>query len=57
MVTVTPLTMTGIFAPLAYDFLEFKRAQGYKYKSEEKVLQRFCKFSENYPVPESQVNP
>lgn len=52
MVTVTPLTMIGVFAPLAYDFLELKRAQGYKYKSEEKVLQRFCKFSENYPISE-----
>lgn len=50
MVTVKPLTMTGIFAPLAYDFLEFKRAQGYKYQSEEKVLCRFCKFSERYPL-------
>lgn len=50
MVTITPLTMTGIFAPLAYDFLEFKRAQGYKYQSEEKILCRFCKFSERYPL-------
>lgn len=50
MVTVTPLTMTGIFAPLAYDFLEFKRAQGYKYRCEEKVLRRFCQFSEHYPL-------
>lgn len=50
MVTVTPLTMTGIFAPLAYDFLEFKRAQGYKYRCEEKVLRRFCQFSERYPL-------
>jgi integrase len=39
--------MTGVFAPLVYDFLAFKRSQGYKYQSEEKVLQRFCKFSEH----------
>jgi len=44
------LPMTGIFAPLAYDFLEFKRAQGYKYRSEEKVLQRFCGFAAKYPL-------
>jgi integrase len=48
MVTYTPLKMTGIFAPLAYDFLEQKRAQGYKYQSEEKILQRFCRFSESF---------
>ncbi len=50
MVTITPLTMTGIFAPLTYEFLQFKRAQGYKYQSEEKILCRFCKFSERYPL-------
>jgi len=50
MVTYKPLIMTGIFASLAYDFLEHKRAQGYKYQSEEKVLRRFCEFSENYSL-------
>ena len=45
-----PLTMSGIFAPLAYDFLEFKRAQGYKYQGEEKMLQQFCCFSADYPL-------
>jgi len=45
-----PLTMSGIFAPLAYDFLEFKRAQGYKYQGEEKMLQRFCRFSADYQL-------
>jgi integrase len=52
MVTVKPLLMTGIFAPIAYDFLAFKRAQGYKYQGEEKILRRFCKFSESYLLPE-----
>lgn len=50
MVTYKPLIMTGIFASLAYGFLEHKRAQGYKYQSEEKVLRRFCEFSENYSL-------
>lgn len=50
MVTYKPLIMTGIFASLAYDFLEYKRAQGYKYQSEEKVLRRFCEFSEKYSL-------
>lgn len=51
-VTIKPLIMSGIFSTLAYDFLGFKRLQGYKYQSEEKVLQRFCRFSENYPLQE-----
>jgi integrase len=42
--------MTGIFAGLADDFLAFKRAQGYKYYSEAKVLRRFCRFAEKYPL-------
>lgn len=48
MITETPITMTGVFAHLAYEFLEFKRAQGYKYYSEAKVLSRFCRFTEKY---------
>lgn len=51
-VTIKPLTMSGIFSTLAYNFLEFKRLQGYKYLGEEKVLQRFCRFSEKYPLQE-----
>ena len=50
MITVTPIKMTGIFANLAEDFVEFKRAQGYKYYSESKVLSRFCRFAEKYPL-------
>lgn len=47
-----PLIMKGVFAPLAYDFLKYKRAQGYKYLGEEKVLRRFCEFTENYSLEE-----
>lgn len=50
-----PLTMSGIFAPLAYDFLEFKRTQGYKYEGEEKVLQRFCRFTEDYHLEKTSL--
>lgn len=48
MITVTPVTMSGVFAPLAEEFISFKRAQGYKYNSEAKVLSRFCRFTERY---------
>ena len=50
MITITPIKMTGIFANLAEEFIEFKRAQGYKYYNEAKVLKRFCKFTEDYPL-------
>ena len=50
MITVTPIKMTGIFSLLADDFITFKRAQGYKYYSEAKVLSRFCRFAEKYPL-------
>lgn len=50
MITVTPIIMTGVFAKLADDFLVFKRGQGYKYYSEAKVLGRFCRFAEKYPL-------
>lgn len=50
MITITPIMMTGIFARLADAFLELKRAQGYKYYNEAKVLSRFCRFAENYQL-------
>ncbi len=48
MITATPITMSGVFASLADDFIAFKRAQGYKYYSEAKILKRFCSFAEGY---------
>lgn len=48
MITVTPVKMSGIFAQLADEFVEYKRDQGYKYNSEAKVLGRFCRFVEEY---------
>ena len=50
MITATPITMSGIFAPLAEEFVSFKRAQGYKYYSEAKVLSRFCRFKQQYEL-------
>jgi len=50
MITVTPIKMTGIFAEHADDFVAFKRAQGYKYYSEAKVLRQFCQFAESYSL-------
>lgn len=48
MVTVTPIAMSGVFAESAEAFVAHKRAQGYKYYSEAKVLSRFCRFAETY---------
>lgn len=50
MITITPIKMSGIFSSLAEDFIAFKRAQGYKYYGEAKVLSRFCRFTEKYPL-------
>lgn len=50
MITETPIVMSGVFAPLAEEFLSFKRAQGYKYSAEAKVLSRFCRFTEQYDL-------
>ena len=48
MITVTPVKMSGTFADLANEFVEYKRDQGYKYNSEAKALGRFCRFTEEY---------
>ena len=52
MITNTPVSMSGVFAQLAEDFVLFKRNQGYKYRSEAKVLSRFCRFTEQYGLEE-----
>ena len=52
MITVTPVKMSGVFAELANEFVEYKRDQGYKYHSEAKVLGRFCRFTEDYGLDE-----
>lgn len=52
MITATPITMSGVFAPLAEEFVSFKRAQGYKYYFEAKVLSCFCRFTQQYELAE-----
>ena len=37
--------MTGIFADLANEFLDYKRNAGFKYENEAKCLARLCRFS------------
>lgn len=48
MITATPIMMSSVFAPLADEFIAFKRAQGYKYYTEAKILRHFCRFAEEY---------
>lgn len=44
--------MSGIFKEQAENFISFKRNLGFKYQSEEKVMSRFCRFSNDYDLPE-----
>ena len=44
--------MSGIFKEQAENFIAFKRNLGFKYQSEEKVMSRFCRFSEGYDLPD-----
>ena len=44
--------MSGIFKELAENFISFKRNLGFKYQSEEKVMSRFCRFSNDYDLTE-----
>ena len=39
-------TMTGAFAEVAQEFIQYKRSAGFKYADEPKCLSRFCRFSE-----------
>lgn len=56
MITVTPVLMSGVFAPLAEEFISFKQAQGYKYQSEAKILSRFCRFTDQFQLTEPILN-
>lgn len=35
-------TMTGAFAEVAQEFIQYKRSAGFKYADEPKCLSRFC---------------
>lgn len=47
--------MSGIFKEQAENFISFKRNLGFKYQSEEKVMSRFCRFSEGYDLPDVRI--
>lgn len=44
--------LNGILGEQAAAFIDYKRAQGYKYSSEEKVLSRLCHFAETWKLSE-----
>lgn len=45
-------TMTGPFAEVAQEFIQYKRSAGFKYADEPKCLSRFCRFSEELGITE-----
>lgn len=45
-------SMTGSFAEVAQEFIQYKRSTGFKYADEPKCLSRFCRFSEEQGVTE-----
>ena len=47
----TPV-MTGTFAEIAQEFIQYKRSLGFKYSDEPKCLSRFCRFSEEQGISE-----
>ncbi len=55
MITITPVVMTGVFGRAAEEFIAYKRDQGYKYYSEEKVLGRFCRFAEERGIRDAVI--
>ena len=49
-------TMTGTFAGVAQEFIQYKRSTGFKYADEPKCLSRFCRFSEEQGVTEIEIS-
>ena len=48
-------TMTGAFAEVAQEFIQYKRSAGFKYADEPKCLSRFCRFSEELGITEIEI--
>lgn len=48
--------MTGSFAEVAQEFIQYKRSTGFKYADEPKCLSRFCRFSEEQGVTEIKIS-
>ena len=44
--------MTGPFAEVAQEFIQYKRSAGFKYADEPKCLSRFCRFSKELGITE-----
>lgn len=49
-------SMTGSFAEVAQEFIQYKRSTGFKYADEPKCLSRFCRFSEEQGVTEIKIS-
>ena len=49
-------TMTGPFAEVAQEFIQYKRSAGFKYADEPKCLSRFCRFSEELGITEIETS-
>lgn len=49
-------TMTGAFAEVAQEFIQYKRSAGFKYADEPKCLSRFCRFSEELGITEIEIS-
>lgn len=49
-------TMTGPFAEVAQEFIQYKRSAGFKYADEPKCLSRFCRFSEELGITEIEIS-
>lgn len=45
-----PPKMTGPFAQVAEDFIQYKRSCGFKYENEPKCMSRVCRFAEEQGV-------
>lgn len=51
-----PPIMTGAFAEIAQEFIQYKRSLGFKYADEPKCLSRFCRFSEEQRISEIEIS-
>lgn len=51
-----PPVMTGTFAEIAQEFIQYKRSLGFKYADEPKCLSRFCRFSEEQGISEIEIS-
>ena len=48
--------MTGPFAEVAQEFIQYKRSAGFKYADEPKCLSRFCRFSVEQDISEVEIS-